>query len=592
MQLIQGSSAWFVINDSSHLLFAVSIVGAFTVGMWLSFLLSRPANRHLQHTYPSEPILPLSDGFCQDDTNTDAAYLAQQIKTVIKNLTNSQYVLKDQTPFNSLFQTPLRHSIHQLRVISESLLVGRTTELQRPSITVNDEYCYAEDVIIRQTQLVEKLSSKCKVKFASNHSSLDNVAVAVSEEWLSSAIREVLLNPVKHNKKPIHLSFSSFVTDGFLVVSVVDNGQGMPHAITQRFSQHSTNVSRLYRRKSDCENQMNLTLVQEKLLSIDGKLIITSARNYRTQVQIWVPLLRCSDSAQVNNVSNDASFKVHKLANQADFDTHTCGALTSTLPAAVHSTIPRVLWVSSQKHEYDGLRNNIGQSFMLNVAESVEEALSMVPNYKPDCILMDEDVTVADSLVVKSWMQASDSFSDIPVVVLGGLIDKSSQLSVLQNGLSAVVEKPVIASELKSVITTVVAERNRLSQRVEEAIADYHSNSIDSVDADNSPSDVFFAKFNTVLEQHFHDENFRLAQAADAMNMADKTLSRKITKYYPFKFCDLIKKFRLNKAKTLIMNGERITNVAYDTGFSSPSYFTQCFRAEFGFAPSMLAKKC
>lgn len=571
MQFIQGSSAWFTLSNAQHGFFTFLIVISFAIGMAFSaYLLRRFSALHFSSSI-SPGAEPLSLIIPAVPDNSDCAYLAQQIKTVIKNLINSQYVLKDKERFNSLFQTPLRQSIHQLRVISESLLA--TSPVQRKPLENrdNNSYCHAQNAISKQRDLVKSLASECNVNFESSTANMAKIAVGLSEEWLSSAIREILFNSIKHNKKRISLSLCSRVVEEYVIVTVLDDGKGLPNAITQKFGHESAVAHNLYRRKSDCENLINLTLIQEKLLGIGGNLVVNSARDYRTQVEIWIPILKRDDCAETPILENAAQI------------------VTNT--QAINSTIPKVLWVTGYANECEPTRNEIAKEFILQVASSVEEALLMVPTYKPDCVLVHEDTKVADSLAINAWIQASEKFSDIPVIILGGLIDQSSQLSALQNGLSAVVEKPVVASELKTVINCVVVEKSRLLQRVEEAIADYHINLIDHIELTASPSDTFLVQFNDMLERHYHDDNFRLAQAALAMKMPDKTLSRRIGKYYHLKYCDLIKKFRLNKAKALIVKGERITNVAYDTGFSSPSYFTQCFRAEFGFAPSMLARK-
>jgi AraC-like DNA-binding protein len=162
---------------------------------------------------------------------------------------------------------------------------------------------------------------------------------------------------------------------------------------------------------------------------------------------------------------------------------------------------------------------------------------------------------------------------------------------MMQTGITAAIEKPVVLTELRSLITNVIAEKNKLLNKVEEAIANYHINAMDHVGFEDKEGERFFTLFNEVLEENFQDYDFRLVEAAKLMHMGDKTLSRKIAKYYQLKFGDLVKKYRLNKARELIIKGQRVTTVAYETGFNSASYFTQCFRAEFGFAPSMLAKE-
>jgi AraC-like DNA-binding protein len=52
-----------------------------------------------------------------------------------------------------------------------------------------------------------------------------------------------------------------------------------------------------------------------------------------------------------------------------------------------------------------------------------------------------------------------------------------------------------------------------------------------------------------------------------------------------------LKKYRLEKGKALLLSGEQISDTAFSVGFSAPSYFSTCFRAEYGISPSQLIAK-
>lgn len=125
---------------------------------------------------------------------------------------------------------------------------------------------------------------------------------------------------------------------------------------------------------------------------------------------------------------------------------------------------------------------------------------------------------------------------------------------------------------------------------IEECISDYYLRQHEKTQSQDLLSQKFSYQFTKLLEKHYHDETFKRPQAADIMLMSEKTFARRVRKHYKMSFVEALRKFRLQKARDKLMQGEQITCVAFDTGFSSASYFTQCFRAEFGFAPSQLSK--
>lgn len=580
MQFIQGHSVLSSLPESHYWLLSSLVIGSFFLGAMSTAYFKRRSQ---------DCISVCSDTIINERSNgsfeqsSENAFLSQQIKTVIKNLSNSQYVLKDDQCFTSLYQTPLRQSIHHLRLISESLMDKSDSsekallETGLRSQSNSQSSCYPLLVLQRQVETISKLCEQCKISFVSQVDISPNVAVKVNSEWLSAAIYEVLVNAIKQNKQEISLSISAQTASGMLIINIIDDGVGISSAISQQFSETSTGSVHLFRRKCDSENLMNLSLIQDKLLKLGGKVVIRSARKYRTQVSLQLP------------ISMDVGF---------DGAMHAPDKTKNTIKSKLrtgNSSAPKLLWVASigpvNTQASSKLLNHLKRDFAIREESNIEGALSCISDYRPDCIIIDEDLKANNSFLVKAWVQASDNFGDIPVVTMGAALDNSTQLRMMQTGITAAIEKPIVLTELRSLINNVIAEKNKLLNKVEEAIANYHINAMDHIGYEDKEGERFFTLFNEVLEENFQDYDFRLVEAAKLMHMGDKTLSRKIGKYYQLKFGDLVKKYRLNKARELIIQGQRVTTVAYETGFNSASYFTQCFRAEFGFAPSMLAKE-
>ncbi len=102
-----------------------------------------------------------------------------------------------------------------------------------------------------------------------------------------------------------------------------------------------------------------------------------------------------------------------------------------------------------------------------------------------------------------------------------------------------------------------------------------------------APSDEDLLKnlFET-LENHWRNPDFNVSEFCDAMAMSKSQLYRKTISLCGASPVILLKNFRLEKAKEL-MNKKRynISEITFDTGFTSPSYFTKCFRKCYGLPP-------
>jgi AraC-like DNA-binding protein len=99
----------------------------------------------------------------------------------------------------------------------------------------------------------------------------------------------------------------------------------------------------------------------------------------------------------------------------------------------------------------------------------------------------------------------------------------------------------------------------------------------------------FYTKLMQVIEDNYTNSEFGRGQAAEALAVSERQLNRKLSAIVEFNFAELVRKRRLDKAKALLLEGHQIGEVAYDVGFTSPSYFSRCFKAEFDMAPKNLS---
>ena len=98
---------------------------------------------------------------------------------------------------------------------------------------------------------------------------------------------------------------------------------------------------------------------------------------------------------------------------------------------------------------------------------------------------------------------------------------------------------------------------------------------------DESLLHLLFSK----LEEHWHDVDFDLADYCQVMAMSTSQLYRKTVALTGLSPNLLLKEFRLEKAKELMKKQHSIAQITFDSGFTSPSYFTKCFKKKYGLLP-------
>ena len=96
----------------------------------------------------------------------------------------------------------------------------------------------------------------------------------------------------------------------------------------------------------------------------------------------------------------------------------------------------------------------------------------------------------------------------------------------------------------------------------------------------------FLKQLHTIIQQNLSDSEFSVEDIGKQIGLSRVQLYRKVKAMTGSSVVDLLRKARLVKAKRLLeTRSMSVSEVAYDVGFSAPSYFTKCFKEEYGILP-------
>jgi TolB-like protein/AraC-like DNA-binding protein/Tfp pilus assembly protein PilF len=102
----------------------------------------------------------------------------------------------------------------------------------------------------------------------------------------------------------------------------------------------------------------------------------------------------------------------------------------------------------------------------------------------------------------------------------------------------------------------------------------------------------FIDKAETLIVENLSNEKFGVSELAGAMSMSRSSLLRKIQKHTNLSASQFIRQVRLRKAMTLLkQTALSVSEISYQVGFGSTSYFIKCFREHFGYPPGEAVKK-
>ena len=230
-----------------------------------------------------------------------------------------------------------------------------------------------------------------------------------------------------------------------------------------------------------------------------------------------------------------------------------------------------------RKYIIDILDNyyNIKEAF--DGISGLNKAFEIIPNL----IISDIMMPKMDGIQLCQKLKSDTRTSHIPLILLTAKNTVTDKLEGLQTGADDYIMKPFETSELKARIKNLLEQRKRIHQHFQKLGFFIDEDSVTSID--QKFLDQIIAKINIYLA----DENFGVKKLAEDMAVSRSLLHKKLISLVGESPSDLIKRIRLNKAAKLIeQKTGNISEIAYEVGFSNPSYFAKCFQKQFGFGPS------
>lgn len=257
----------------------------------------------------------------------------------------------------------------------------------------------------------------------------------------------------------------------------------------------------------------------------------------------------------------------------------------------------------------------LGQQYRVVVAASGQEGIRKAMSMVPDVIICDVMMPGMDGIECCSRLKHEVNTCHIPVLMLTACsLDEQRVQGLSEGGADSYMSKPFNAEVLVAQLDSLIQNHNRVRDFFRDSIlstgntsASTESNPSQGVknggEASQSQSakplnttagldDRFLQRVRQCIEQHLSDETFGVEVLGDEIGMSRAQLYRKckaLTNYSPV---ELIRNTRLKRAQQMLAQGdETIAQVAYQVGFTAPSYFTKCYKEYFGENPIELVKR-
>jgi DNA-binding response OmpR family regulator len=228
------------------------------------------------------------------------------------------------------------------------------------------------------------------------------------------------------------------------------------------------------------------------------------------------------------------------------------------------------------------LSENLNNVYRVLEAENGRDGLQLAINSMPDLIISDLMMPVMDGIEFCLQVRREKRTNHIPFIMLTAKADRESKLEGLETGADEYLVKPFDAEELRVRIKNLISQRELLREKFRMEYMVIPDEKLKEKSEDSIIVDII-----RILENHFSDPDFNLDEMSAQLSMSRRTLFRKVRAVTGFTPNELLHNIRLKKAAVLFNSGEKnITRVLFQVGFNTPSYFTECFREQFGMNPS------
>ena len=229
------------------------------------------------------------------------------------------------------------------------------------------------------------------------------------------------------------------------------------------------------------------------------------------------------------------------------------------------------------------LLTELEDDYEVLLAKDGREGLELAILNVPDLVIADIMMPVMSGLELCKLLKTNEVTNHIPVVMLTARSKEDEQIEGLEQGANDYISKPFSIPILKMRVRNLLESRRNYRNRILQQVDD--TGGIEAVPFE----DRFMERIVKQVGEHMSDPDFRVESLSTVMNMAERTLQRKLKAMTNQTPQEVIRSMRLNRARELLENSKlSVSEVAFQVGYLEPTNFSRSFKKQFGISPSQL----
>lgn len=460
-----------------------------------------------------------------------------------------------------------KNSYRLLRMINQ-LMEYRKIENGKLKLQVSES-----DIVSFVSEIVEafrSLSEQKKVDLTF-HTEKESESVWFDENMLDKVIFNLLSNAFKFTPQGGFIKVYARILEDTIKLIVEDNGRGM----SEEHAKHA--FDRFYQgdKYAAKGTGLGLSLTKELIDLHRGAITLKSQKGLGTRFEITLPK-GDSNLAKVEKSDGLKSRQIEGIEYVKQY------ADVSFVEEDQPKTDQTILIIEDNNDLLKFIRNYLSKYFTILTATTGAEGLFIAQEKVPDLVICDIMLDDVDGLSVTKKIKSDFRTSHISVILLTAKTSDEDKVLGMKSGADQYITKPFKVEYLLESVNAHLKNRELLKRH-------FGSEENDTDQLEDLPLNLdqdFISNFKRLVKDHISDPTTNVELFCRELGLSRVQLYRKVKALIGQSVNDYLNEVRLKHAKQLLHSDYSISEVAYQSGFSSPAYFSTAFRSKFKISPS------
>lgn len=397
------------------------------------------------------------------------------------------------------------------------------------------------------------------------------IFIRADREKIERICYNLLSNAMKYTPEGGRIIFGATADNDLVHISVSDNGMGIEAGDIPYIFDHFYQA-----RNSGSGTGIGLALVKAFTELHHGQADVTSEKGKGSVFSITLPLKQKGEVSQQEAQTTPPLIDTNENCGEPNTVRHLNDIIQPT-----DSNKPEVLIIDDNNDIRTYLRSALSDLYKVSEAADGKTGLEIARRIVPDIIISDIMMPIMDGLEFCNQLKNDKAISHIPVILLTARSLDEQRAEGYEHGADAYIAKPFSLHLLLSRIENLIQSRRQLSE--------FFSGNNENEDISKLSTETdknFITQLRRIIQVNLADSDLSVEKIGDEIGLSRVQLYRKVKALTGYSPVEMLRKARLVRARQLLQTTDKnVSEVAYAVGFSTPSYFSKCYKEEFGESP-------